>query len=64
MHLFTWRFNLYRLFLGAVILAIVLPVQSTGYRPIWPVVLGALVCVVAVGILLSRLTRVGAWLRR
>lgn len=29
---------LYRLFVGALILAIVLPVQPSGYQPLWPVV--------------------------
>jgi hypothetical protein len=62
--LFTRRFNLYRLLLGAAILGIVLPVQASGYQPVWPVVVGALVGVVSCGILLSRLTPLGTWLRR
>jgi hypothetical protein len=35
---FTWRVNLYRLFIGSLILTIVLPVQPSGYQPLWPVV--------------------------
>jgi hypothetical protein len=61
---FTWRVNLYRLFIGALILAIVLPAQASGYQPLWSVVLAAVVFGIAVGILLSRIPRVGVWLRR
>ncbi len=60
---FTWRINLYRLFLGAIVLGIVLPVQANGYEPLWPVVLGAFVFTLVVGILLARIPRLGAWLR-
>ncbi len=62
--LFTWRMNLLRVFAGAVILAIVLPVQASGYQPLWPVVVGAFLFAIALGVLLSHTPRVGAWLRR
>lgn len=60
---FTWRVNLYRLFIGAIILGIALPVEASGYEPLWPVVLAAFVFGFTVAILLPRFTRVGAWLR-
>lgn len=61
---FTWRVNLYRVFIGALILAIVLPVIASGYQPIWWVVVAACVFGFGVALLLYRVPRLRAWLRR
>ena len=36
---------IYRLILGAIVLAIVIPVGATGYRPMWPFALMAIAVV-------------------
>ena len=54
---------IYRLVIGAIVLAIVIPASMGGYEPMWPFVLIAIV-VVIVGILVARQTRLRAWLRR
>jgi uncharacterized membrane protein AbrB (regulator of aidB expression) len=54
---------IYRLILGAIVLAIVIPVGMSGHQPMWPFALIAIV-VVIVGILVARQPRLRAWLRR
>ena len=54
---------IYRLILGAIVLAIVIPASISGHQPMWPYVLLAIV-VVIVGILVARQPRLRAWLRR
>ena len=54
---------IYRLILGAIVLAIVIPVGTSGRQPMWPFALIAIV-VVIVGILVARRPRLRAWLRR
>jgi uncharacterized membrane protein len=54
---------IYRLILGAVVLAIVIPAGLSGYQPMWPFALIA-IAVVIVGILVARRPRLRAWLRR
>jgi hypothetical protein len=58
-----WHGVVYRLVLGAVVLAIVVPPDLSGYQPIWPFVLLPIV-VVILGILVARRPRLRAWLRR
>lgn len=53
---------IYRLILGAIVLAIVIPVGATGYRRMWPFALMA-IAVVVVGIMVARRPRLRAWLR-
>ena len=53
----------YRLGLGAVVLAIVIPAAVSGYQPAWPFAVIAIGVVVA-GILAARRPRLRAWLRR
>ena len=43
--LFTWRMNLYRLIVGAIVLAIVIPAWVFGVQAMWLV---AIVCVLVV----------------
>ena len=60
---FTLHGAIYRLILGAIVLAIAIPVGMSGYQPMWPFALIAIV-VVIVGILVARRPRMRAWLRR
>ena len=60
---FTLHGVIYRLILGAIVLAIVIPVGMSGCQPMWPFALIAIV-VVIVGILVARRPRLRAWLRR
>ena len=53
---------IYRLILGAIVLAIVIPASMSGHQPMWPFALIAIV-VVIVGILVARQPRLRAWLR-
>ena len=61
---FTLHSVIYRLILGAVVLAVVIPVWASGHQPIWPVSLITILVVTAAGILLARQPRLRAWLRR
>ncbi len=51
----------YRLILGAIIVAIVIPATASGYQPLWPFVVVA-IAVVIVGILVARRPGMRAWL--
>ena len=44
--LFTWRMNLYRLIVGAVVLAVVLPAWAFGVQAMWLVAIGCILVVV------------------
>jgi hypothetical protein len=62
--LFTWRMNLYRLIVGAIVLAIVIPAWIFGVQAMWLV---AIVCVLVVIGTVGAGTRVPAireWLHR
>jgi hypothetical protein len=62
--LFTWRMNLYRLIVGALVLAIVIPAWVFGVQAMWLV---AIVCVLVVVGAVGAGTRVPSireWLRR
>jgi hypothetical protein len=61
---FTLHSIIYRLILGAVVLAVVIPVWAGGHRPMWPVSLSTIFVVAALGILLARQPRLREWLRR
>jgi hypothetical protein len=62
--LFTWRMNLYRLIVGAMVLAIVIPAWAFGAQAMWLV---AIVCVLvvigAVGVG-TRVPPIREWLHR
>ena len=61
---FTWRMNLYRLIVGAIVLAIVIPAWVFGVPAMWLV---AIVCVLVVVGAVGAGTRVPSireWLRR
>ncbi len=62
--LFTWRMNLYRLIVGAIVLAIVIPAWVFGVQSMWLI---AIVCIVVVIGAVGAGTRVPSlreWLRR
>lgn len=61
---FTLHMNIYRLILGAVVLAVVIPFWASGHQPMWPVALLALLAVAAAGVLLAREPRLRKWLHR
>ena len=61
---FTFHSIIYRLILGAAVLAIVIPVWAGGHKPMWPVSLITILAVTSAGILLAREPRLRAWLRR
>ena len=61
---FTLHSVIYRLILGAVVLAVVIPVWASGHQPMWPVSLITILVVTAAGILLARQPRLRVWLRR
>ena len=61
---FTWRMNTYRLIVGAIVLAIVIPAWAVGVQAMWLV---AIVCVLVVIGAVGAGTRVPSireWLRR
>lgn len=55
---------IYRLVLGALVLAVVIPVWTSGHQPIWPVALITVSVVTAVGVLLAREPHLRDWLSR
>ncbi len=61
---FTLRLIIYRFILGAVVLAVVIPVWASGHQPMWPVALLAIVVVTAAGVLLARQPGLHEWLLR
>ena len=61
--LFTWRMNLYRLIVGVIVLAIVIPAWAVGVQAMWLV---AIVCILVVLGAVGAGTRVPSireWLR-
>jgi hypothetical protein len=62
--MFTSRSFFYRLGLGVVVLAVVIPVWASGHRPMWPVALLTIFVVTVVGVLLVRRPWLRDWLRR
>jgi hypothetical protein len=61
---FTLHSVIYRIILGAVVLAVVIPIWAGGHRPMWPVSIVTIVVVTALGISLARHPRLRAWLSR
>ena len=63
-HLFTWRVNLYRLIVGAVVLAIVIPSWAFGVQAMWLVAIGCILVVIAGVVVGTRVPSIRGWLRR
>jgi hypothetical protein len=62
--LFTWRVNLYRLIVGAVVLAIVIPSWLSGVHAMWLVAIGCILVVVGAVVAGTRVPFIRDWLRR
>jgi hypothetical protein len=62
--LLTLHSIIYRLILGAVILAVVVPYWASGHEPMWPIAVVTIIVVTAAGVLLARQPRLHDWLRR
>jgi hypothetical protein len=62
--LFTWRMNLYRVIVGAVVLAIVIPSWVFGVQAMWLVAIGCILVVVGAVVVGTRVPSVREWLRR
>jgi hypothetical protein len=60
----TLHLIFYRLILGVVVLAVVIPVWAGGHQPMWPVALITIFVVTAAGLLAARQPRLRDWLRR
>ena len=60
---FTWHMNAYRLIVGAVVLAIVLPASAAGIQAMWIVVLACVLVVLGAVVLGTRVTAIREWLR-
>ena len=61
---FTLHSVIYRLVLGALVMAVVIPVWTSGHQPMWPVALITVSVVAAVGVLLAREPHLRDWLSR
>jgi hypothetical protein len=61
--MFTLHTIVYRLSLGVVVLAVVIPVWASGHKPMWPVAISTILVVTIGGVVLARQTRLGDWLR-
>ena len=62
--LFTWRVNVYRLIVGVVVLAIVIPSWALGVRAMWLVAIGCILVVIAAVVAGTRVPCIRDWLRR
>ena len=61
--MFTSHSIAYMLILGAVGLAVVIPVWASGHKLMWPVAIVTIVVVTVGGVLLARQPRLRDWLR-
>lgn len=52
--MFTLHSVIFRLILGAVVLAVVIPVGASGHQPMLPVAVAAIFVVTVAGVLLTR----------
>jgi len=62
--LFTWRVNLYRLIVGALVLAIVIPSWGFGVQVMWLVAIGCILVVIGAVVVGTRMPSIREWLRR
>jgi len=61
--LFTWRMNLYRLIVGAVVLAIVLTARASGLQEMWLVAIVCILVVIGAVVAGTRVRSIRDWLR-
>jgi uncharacterized membrane protein YeaQ/YmgE (transglycosylase-associated protein family) len=62
--LFTLRMNVYRLIVGAIVLAIVIPTWATGVQAMWLVAIVCVLVVIGAVVVGTRMSSVREWLRR
>jgi uncharacterized membrane protein len=61
--LFTWRMNVYRLIVGAVVLAIVIPAWAAGVKAMWLVAIMCILVVICAVVVGTRVSSIRKWLR-
>ena len=61
--LFTWRMNVYRLIVGAIVLVIVIPASAVGVRPTWLVAIVCILVVIGAVVAGTRVSWIRDWLR-
>ena len=61
--LFTWRMNLYRLIVGAIVLAIVIPAWAAGVQAMWLVAIMCILVVIGAVVAGTRVSSIREWLR-
>jgi len=59
---FTWHMNAYRLIVGAIVLAIVLPASATGVQAMWFVALACAFVVLCAVVIGTRVPSIREWL--
>jgi len=60
---FTWHMNAYRLIVGALVLAIVLPASAVGVQAMWLVALACILVVICAVVVGTRVPSIRDWLR-
>ena len=61
--LFTWRMNAYRLIVGAIVLAIVIPAWAVGVQAMWLFAIACILVVVCAVVAGTRVSSIREWLR-
>ena len=61
---FTWHMNAYRLIVGAIVLAIVLPASAAGVQAMWLVALACILVVFGAVVIGTRVPPIREWLRQ
>ena len=62
-HLFTWRMNVYRLIVGAIVLAIVIPAWAVGVKAMWLLAIVCILVVLCAVVAGTRVSSIREWLR-
>lgn len=60
---FTWHMNVYRLIVGAIVLAVVLPAWAAGVQAMWIVALACILLVLSAVLVGTGVPSIRAWLR-
>jgi hypothetical protein len=60
--LFTLHMNVYRLIVGAIVLAIVIPAWAVGVQAMWPVAIACILVVIGAVIAGTRVSSIREWL--
>jgi uncharacterized membrane protein len=61
---FTWHMNAYRLIVGVIVLAIVLPAWAAGVQAMWIVAIACILVVLSAVLVGTRVPPIRDWLRR